>query len=132
MELNKDLKLGIVGSRRRNNLKDKLKLKQFIVKLKDLIPNLSFVSGGCPLGADRFAEELAEDFNIPIKIFYPDKSKLPENPEKYHFAIINYARNTLIAEECDILVALVAEDRQGGTEDTIKKAKKLNKKVILL
>jgi hypothetical protein len=30
------------------------------------------------------------------------------------------------------LIALVASDRTGGTEDTVRKAKKLRKKVILV
>jgi len=39
------------------------------------------------------------------------------------------ARNTLIANNCDILIACVSPDRTGGTEDTIKKTK--NKKIFL-
>jgi len=130
MEL--ELKLGVVGSRRRNSLRDKRILKEFLKKARIKFPTLTLVSGGCPKGADHFAEELSEELNIPIIIHYPDRSKLPENPDRHHFAIINYARNTLIAEDCEVLVALVADDRKGGTEDTIKKATKLGKKVILL
>lgn len=124
--------LGVVGSRRRNSPRDKLILREFLRRAKEKFPGLTLVSGGCPKGADRFAEEIAEELNLEIKIHYPDKSKLPSNPEKYHFAQINYARNTFIAEDCEVLVALVADDRKGGTEDTIKKAEKMGKKVILL
>jgi predicted Rossmann fold nucleotide-binding protein DprA/Smf involved in DNA uptake len=42
-----------------------------------------------------------------------------------------YARNKRIAEEADVIYAFVAPDRRGGTENTIKWAKQLNKKVIL-
>jgi len=41
-------------------------------------------------------------------------------------------RNTLIAKDCTVLIACVAEDRTGGTEDTIKKADDLGKGVILV
>lgn len=126
------VRLGVVGSRRRNSPRDKARLKEFLRRAKSKFPTLLLVSGGCPKGADRFAEEIAEELDLPIKIHYPDKSKLPPNPERYHFAQINYARNTLIAEDCEILVALVADDRKGGTEDTIKKAERMGKKIILL
>jgi predicted Rossmann fold nucleotide-binding protein DprA/Smf involved in DNA uptake len=43
-----------------------------------------------------------------------------------------YRRNKLIAEESDILIALVAKDRKGGTEHTIKEMLKLNKQVVIL
>lgn len=126
------MKLAIIGSRRRNSLKDFNKLKDFLMKAKNKFPTLEIISGGCEQGADHFAELICEEFQIPIKIFYPDKSKLPENPKRYHFTKINYERNKLIAENCDILVAMTAPDRTGGTENTISEAHKLWKKVILI
>ena len=45
---------------------------------------------------------------------------MKKNP-RWAYAEINYARNTLIARDADELIAVVAEDRKGGTEDTIKK-----------
>lgn len=126
------MRLGIVGSRRRNTFKDKNKLRSLLIKAKELHKDLCLVSGGCSKGADRFAEELSVELNIPIIIHYPDKSKLPENYQNFHYAQIAYERNTLIAQDCDVLIALVAPDRKGGTEDTIKKTLKLEKKVILL
>lgn len=128
-----EILVGVVGSRRRNELIDKQTLKLYLVKLLASEKNIRLVSGGCPKGADRFAEELTEEMKLPeMIIHYPDKTSLPENPKHYHFAQINFARNTLIAKDCDFLVALPAPDRKGGTEDTIRKAKKLGKKVILL
>lgn len=124
--------IGIVGSRRRDSDEDYqacLAAFMAIYKPGDLI-----VSGGCPQGGDRFAEVIAEELKIPIKINYPDKSKLDQallksNP-RAAYAVINYARNSLIASDCNVLIAVVAEDRKGGTEDTVKKAIKLGKKVI--
>lgn len=126
------LKLGVVGSRRRNSIKDKKLLKEFIYKAKQLFGNLELISGGCPKGADRFADEIAYELNIPIINHYPDKSKLSSNPKRYEFTKIYYDRNILIAKDCDCLVALVAYDRKGGTEHTIKETIKLGKKVIIL
>lgn len=81
------------------------------------------MSGGCPLGGDRFAECLARVRGITITIHYPDW-KIGR-----HAGLL---RNTLIAEDADILIALVASDRFGGTEDTIRKAEALGKKVVIV
>lgn len=113
--------IGIVGSRRRNSALDLLRVSNIfraIYRQGDRI-----VSGGCPKGGDRFAELLAKDFGVPIKIHRAD------------WKIGKYAgflRNTLIAKDADILIACVANDRKGGTEDTIKKFKKLGKKDLIL
>lgn len=70
-------------------------------------------SGGCPKGGDRFAERIAKENGIPILIFFP-------NWEKYGKRA-GFVRNNDIAENCDVLIACVSDDRRGGTEDTIKK-----------
>ena len=127
------LKVAVVGSRRRNTPKDKQIIKRALRHLmmkKDVIIHL--VSGGCPLGADKFAEELAVELGLGISIHLPDKSSLPRNPQYYDFVKIYFARNTLIANECDMCIALCAEDRKGGTEDTVKKVDLQNKPVVIL
>lgn len=143
-------KIGIVGSRRRDTPEDKDKIRQTLLRIignacqmncvidRDIKENFVIVSGGCPKGADKFAEELNDELGFPNKpiIHYPDKSKLDpvlmrKNP-RAAFAVINYARNTLIAEDSDILIACVAPDRKGGTEDTIKKYLKLGKDALIL
>lgn len=128
------IKIGIVGSRRRDSAND---LKLLYDKLQKIIEEYNveefiIVSGGCAKGGDRFAEIIAKDLNVPIIIHYPDKSALPENPKRWDFAKINYARNTLIAQDSDVLFAVVADDRTGGTEDTIKKYLKLKKTYLFL
>lgn len=130
-------KIGIIGSRRRNTEGDlELLRKAFLEIYED---GDTIVSGGCPLGADHMAEIFIKEYNISedrVIIHYPDKSKL--DPEKmkrnprWAYAEINYARNTLIARDSDILIAVVAEDRKGGTEDTIKKAEKFKHKIVLV
>jgi hypothetical protein len=96
------------------------------------------VSGGCPKGADRFAECIWDNENIPLRIHYPNKSQLDRqllavNP-RAAYAVINYARNKLIARDSDMLIACVATDRKGGTENTIKWFRKLhpNGKLVLV
>lgn len=126
--------IGVVGSRRRSSLKDRKILKMELEKLYQ--PGDSFVSGGCQVGADRFIEEIAREWGVSITIHYPRKENLDtglaKKDSKAAFAEINYARNALIAEDCGILIAMVAFDRRGGTEDTIAKAHALSKAVILL
>jgi len=106
------MKLGIVGSRQRDSMADKGILMKRVLDLK---PGM-IISGGCKKGADKFAEEIAETLGIPITIFYPktgDARHMGDMVRAY------YARNKLIATHSDHLVALVAPDRKGGTENTI-------------
>ena len=129
--------IGIVGSRRRDTEEDFKACEKAFLSIYE--EGDCIVSGGCPKGGDKFAEIIAKKINLPkenLIIHYPDKTKLdPEklkkNP-KWAYAEINFARNTLIAKDSDVLIAVVASDRKGGTEDTIKKADKMGKKIVLV
>lgn len=117
--------IGVVGSRRRNTpeARDRC-IDAFFIIVEEMCEKgqeVRIVSGGCPLGGDSFAEEIAKNNGLTITIHYP-------NWKAGKFA--GFSRNTKIAEDCDILLALPASDRKGGTEDTIKKALKLGKAVI--
>jgi hypothetical protein len=69
------------------------------------------------------------DLNLDAIVFLP---KLPpKSSPRYLFTEAYYARNKLIAENCDILHAFVSPDRKGGTENTINHALKLGKQVII-
>jgi predicted Rossmann fold nucleotide-binding protein DprA/Smf involved in DNA uptake len=115
-------KYGIVGSRRRDTEEDfKQCEKIFLSFYKE---GDEIVSGGCPKGGDRFAEIIAKRYGIPIKIYFPNWDK--------HGKAAGFVRNTKIAEDSDIIIAVAAADRTGGTEDTIKKAEKLNKKIVIV
>lgn len=121
------LMIGIVGSRRRNTINDRIKTIAALDQLlkAKVIDHYRLVSGGCPLGADSFAQTIAKDRGLTITIHYPDwKGGLGK--------AAGFVRNTYIAEDCDILIAVVASDRTGGTEDTIRKVTKLGKPVILV
>jgi len=111
-------KIGIVGTRRRNSgIDQKATREKFFEIYQD---GDWIVSGGCPQGGDRFAEKIAKDYGIPIIIFYPNWKKYGRGA--------GIVRNLDIAINSDVLIACVAEDRKGGTEDTIKKF--LNKQPI--
>ena len=104
-------RIGIIGSRRRNNVKAYRVVEELFLSFYETRAT-TIISGGCPKGADHFAEMIAYKFNVPIKIYEADWS------QGRH---AGFLRNTDIANNSDILIACVSEDRKGGTEDTIKK-----------
>lgn len=115
--------IGIVGSRRRSWEQDYQKcLNKFNEIYK---PGDKLVSGGCAVGGDFFAYRIASMMGLSITIHFADWNGSDGKRA-------GFVRNTRIATDCDILIALVAEDRLGGTEDTVKKALALGKEVILL
>lgn len=114
--------IAIFGSRRRNSERDFRKLKRVLFQIWK--PGDRIVSGGCEKGADGFAEIIAKVHQIPIMIHYARWDE--------HGKAAGFIRNTDIAEDATEGIAMVAEDRTGGTEDTIKKMKKLGKKVHLI
>jgi len=104
--------IGIIGTRRRDSHEDFLATEaKFLEVYQD---GDEIVSGGCPHGGDRFAEGLARKYQVPIKIYYAEWNKLGKRA--------GYARNGRIADDADVIIACVATDRLGGTEDTLKKA----------
>jgi hypothetical protein len=114
--------IGIIGSRRRDSQKDFEQCENKFLEIYE--EGDEIVSGGCSRGGDRFAEILAKKHQVPIKIDYAQWDKLGKGA--------GFARNTDIAKDSDVLIAVVASDRTGGAEDTIKKAIKMNKKIIIL
>ncbi|MFA5396862.1 MAG: hypothetical protein WC346_12715 [Methanogenium sp.] len=103
--------IGIIGTRRKDDEEHFLKVEEtflYLYRIGDTI-----CSGLCPKGADRFAVILAEKYKTKTLWF-------PANWKKYG-KIAGFVRNTDIAKNSDILIALVADDRTGGTEDTIRK-----------
>ena len=123
-------KIIIIGSRRRDSSADfQLVYETFKEHYKD---GDIIVSGGCPKGGDRFAEIIASRLGLTEKnggliIHRPIK---PQVGQKWEFTKAFYERNTVVAKETDensVVIACVAEDRTGGTEDTIRKIKKINK-----
>jgi hypothetical protein len=113
------MRVGIVGSRRRNTDEDLQKVTEVFNKLKtEAIDEVSIVSGGATKGGDHFAEIIACLQNIPIKIYYPEWNRFGK--------LAGFERNTYIAMDSEILIACVHKDRKGGTEDTIRKFKRFH------
>ena len=115
-------KIGIIGSRRRDTVEDFDQCEKIFLSIYK--EGDEIVSGGCNKGGDRCAEIIAKKYGIPIKIYFPNWTK--------HGKAAGFVRNTKIAEDSDVLICVVASDRTGGTENTIKKAEKLNKKIIIV
>ena len=112
--------IGIIGSRRRNTSEDfELCVRKFIELYED---GDEIVSGGCPQGGDAFAEVIAKKFEVPIKIYYAQWKKYGKSA--------GFKRNSDIAMDSTDIIALVASDRTGGTEDTLTKARKMLTKRI--
>lgn len=113
--------VGIIGTRKRDSGVAFKKVEKAFNELSSRIrKNCWIVSGGCPKGGDRFAEIIAKKYGVPILIIYPDWNKYGKSAA--------FKRNIPVAEISDILIACVAKDRKGGTEDTIKKFLKQIKK----
>ena len=114
--MSENIQIGIIGSRKRDTAKDCSKVEKAflsVYKEGDVI-----VSGGCSKGGDRFAEVIADKFGLTeangkLKIFLADWKRYGKGA--------GFIRNTDIAKLSDVLIACVASDRIGGTEDTIKK-----------
>lgn len=125
------LRVAIVGSRRRASLHDRKIVFDLIERLikSNSHRDLVLVSGACRLGADNFAAEASKIYGVPIKEF-PVPSG--DYKGKWQFAQAAFARNKLVAEDATVGYALVAEDRKGGTEDTVKHFLNLKKNIYLV
>ena len=114
----------IIGSRRRNEPEDFLIVEQELLEIYkegDLL-----VSGGCPKGGDKFAEDISAKYNIWMVVWPAEWNK-----DGQYRRWAGFERNTIIAQNGDVVIACVADDRTGGTEDTIKKFKKFKPKGII-
>jgi hypothetical protein len=104
--------LAIVGSRARTDSETVFRL------VEGLSTDTVIVSGGAP-GPDTWAEDAARARGLGVEIFRPDLEGARSQGQvtrRYH------NRNQRIVDAADELVALVATNRKGGTEDTIRRA----------
>lgn len=129
--------IGIVGTRRRDSDEDRNMTESAFRAVKKFFQDneketeFRIVSGGCRQGGDRFAEYIARLHGLTIIIHYPDWLNAAMRPN-FNTMAAGFIRNSKIAEDCDVLIAVVADNRKGGTEDTVKKVEKLGKHVVIV
>ena len=132
------MKIGIVGSREYSN---KRKVKNAIFELKRRFgESVEIVSGGCKHGADLYAKKYALDFELKYKEFNPAHtvhnlySAMNEAYYSKDYTPKNFFhRNKLLAKYVDYVIAFIPEGvESNGTIDTIKHAKKLGKKIVII
>ncbi len=102
----------IIGTRRRDSEEDfQLVFDTFKEYYKD---GDKIISGGCPLGGDRFAEVIASRMGLTeenggLIIHLPDKP--PAGSPKWAYTKVFYERNTVVANETEkdsVVIACVA------------------------
>lgn len=125
-----ELRVGIVGSRQRNTLRDREIVFDIVRAAVDagLIKGqwVTIVSGGAK-GPDSFAEEAANAKGLKTIIH-----RVPKSENRGDFRKKAFARNRDIVIDSNYIFALVHPDRKGGTENTIEHAHELGKKVFLV
>lgn len=109
------MKVAVIGSRTFNDYNE---VKNVLSTIKITL----LVSGGAK-GADSLGERYAKENNIETKIFYPDWGK---NGRKAGFL-----RNTDIINEAELVIAFW-DGQSKGTKDSLDKALKNNKKVLII
>ena len=109
------MKVAVIGSRGFNNYE---LLKDTLSKI-----NITLLVSGGAMGADTLGEQYAKENDIETKIFLPDWEK--------HGRSAGMLRNTDIINESEVVIAFW-DGSSKGTLDSINKAKKLNKKLIII
>lgn len=114
------MNIAIIGSR---NFTDYELMSSTILSyfIENELNKITIVSGGAK-GADTLAEKFAMENHLEITVFKPDWKKFGKRA--------GFLRNTIIIENSDIVFAFW-DSISNGTKDSIEKAEKLNKKVIL-
>ena len=98
----------------------KTKLTEFIRENNE--SEHSIVSGGAK-GADALAEKFASETNLEIIVFKPDYKRYGRGA--------TIVRNTQIIENADVVFAFW-DGKSKGTFDSIKKAEKSGKKLVVV
>lgn len=109
------MKVAVIGSRSFDNYEE-------VCRILSQIKITLLISGGAR-GADRLGERYAKENNIETKIFLPDWNK--------HGKIAGFLRNTDIINECELVVAFW-DNFSKGTLDSIKKAEKMGKNILII
>ncbi len=113
------MKLGIVGSRK---LDDYQIVEDAINKY---FKNVSFIISGGAQGTDSLGILYAQIHKIPYLEHLPDLKKYKD------FAQAAMARNTLVVEDSDAIIAFW-DGKSAGTKDSINKAKSSNTPLTII
>lgn len=131
------IKIGIVGSRKYT---DKASVSAVVdMCIEKYGKDICIISGGA-IGADRLGKIVALEKSLKYIEYNPahegwnEYSGMPKEWYGKPYHVKNYfERNSFIAEQCQLLLAFIpAGHVSNGTNDTIGKAKKLNKPVIII
>jgi len=115
-------KVIIAGSRTVPEISTELSRK--ISKILSTLKDVEIVSGGAK-GADRFGENYAKNYNIPVKVFKADWDRFGK--------VAGYKRNVEMAEYATHLIAIVdLSVPSRGTRHMIIEAKSKGLKIRVL
>ena len=115
------MNVGIVGSR----TYPQLDMVEFLIK--EFPQGITVISGGA-VGVDSKAVETAKKAGLDVLEYLPVKEGLTE---RYEFTKAFYERNQRIVDDSDIIIAFTEKDN-GGTWDTIKRARLAQKPVKVI
>jgi len=117
--------IGVVGTRKWDDWGRFSEVIEAIVEEFELLAyDIEFVSGGASSGADSLIRDWAEQEHYELKEHRPQY-------ELYGRYEAPKRRNTLIVDDCDLLVAFW-NGRSRGTKDSIDKAKAKGKEVRII
>jgi len=132
------MKIGLIGSSRYEN---KRKIRETIFKLSQKFKDdLVIISCGEKIGAEKYIKRYALELGCNYKEFNPSHtvrnlySAMNEGFYNKPYKPANFFhRNKLLTKNVNIIIAFM-ENTKGceGTLDIIKKAKKLDKKVVII
>ena len=106
------MRIAVVGSRRRT---DREAVEACIA---ELAPGTVVITGGAR-GPDCWADQAARARGLEVVVHQPD---LGGAHARWQAAERFYARNQRIVDDSDRVIAFVAPERTGGTEDAIRRA----------
>lgn len=113
------MKVAIIGSRNLYNVDIEF-IEEYIEQHVG-VRNITLIISGGAVGIDMLAEEYAESYGIPTKIFYPDYEE--------HGGSAPIRRNIEIVDMADTVVAFW-DKKSKGTKFVIDYAKKRGKKLV--
>jgi len=120
--------LGIVGARK---LAGSIRAYQIIQGYIEALKPDKIVSGGA-VGIDRMSIEVA------LALGYDEEKDIiqhlpkPRDQSRASYIAACFVRNTLIAQDCHDLLALMPPGGSSGTMDTVQKARNFGKSVFVI